>query len=213
MKNFLFIFFLITNICFAQEPQNLVTTKEKLVQYHNSGEYLKDESMTVQQAIDYLKTRLQTASNKPLAIVLDIDETSLSNYDDMLKMDFGGTLKQIIEAEGKGTDSAIKPTLQLYNFAKANHIAVFFVTGRTENYRKATANNLSAVGYKNWDGLILKPEDYHQKSAAPFKIHAREEIEKKGFEIALNMGDQLSDLTGGHADKTYKMPNPYYIVP
>jgi hypothetical protein len=28
----------------------------------------------------------------------------------------------------------------------------------------------------------------------------------------VNMGDQESDLDGGHADRAFKLPNPFYFV-
>jgi len=28
----------------------------------------------------------------------------------------------------------------------------------------------------------------------------------------VNMGDQESDLTGGHADRAFKLPNPFYFI-
>jgi len=34
-----------------------------------------------------------------------------------------------------------------------------------------------------------------------------------GFNIVANFGDQYSDLTGGFADKTFKVPNPMYYLP
>jgi predicted secreted acid phosphatase len=206
-----------SSFCFAQEPRNIFLVKSKLVQYHDSGEYLKDQARVIDQAMEYLKTRITANSKshhpKKLAIVLDIDETSLSNYPDMRALDFGGTFQEIVDAEGKGTDPVIQPTLNLYRYAKENSVSVFFVTGRTENYRAGTEKNLLDMGYKNWDGLILKSENYHEKSAANYKILAREDIEKHGYDIVLNIGDQRSDLVGGHADKTFRLPNPYYIVP
>jgi acid phosphatase len=30
--------------------------------------------------------------------------------------------------------------------------------------------------------------------------------------IIANMGDQASDLAGGHAEKTFKLPNPFYLT-
>jgi len=27
------------------------------------------------------------------------------------------------------------------------------------------------------------------------------------------MGDEMSDLDGGFAERTYKLPNPFYFVP
>lgn len=205
------------SLCYGMEPKNLDLVKAKLIKYHDSGEYQIDQTKVIDQAMEYLKTRIasekMTKHHKKLAIVLDIDETSLSNYPDMLKAGFGGTLDDIIKAENQGLDPVIQPTLNLYRYAKENHIAVFFVTGRTESARDATTHNLEDAGYKQWNELILKPENYHAKSAAPYKVNARKHIEGEGYIIVLNIGDQKSDLKGKHADKTFKLPNPYYLIP
>ena len=37
-------------------------------------------------------------------------------------------------------------------------------------------------------------------------------VESLGYDIVANFGDQFSDLDGGFADKTFKMPNPNYYV-
>lgn len=206
----------LSQITLAQEPANFDIVKNKYIKYHDSGDYLRDQTKVVDSAMVYLKNRLDQEKKKPsgkkLAIVLDIDETSLSNYPDMVNMGFGGTLQEICDAEGKGSDPAIKPTLELYRYAKANGVAVFFITGRYENYRDATARNLQTVGYTNYDGLALKPINYHESSASPYKIDERSKIEKQGYEIVLNMGDMQSDLAGGHSEKTFKLPDPYYFV-
>jgi hypothetical protein len=31
--------------------------------------------------------------------------------------------------------------------------------------------------------------------------------------VVVNLGDQMSDLDGGHAERMYKLPNPFYFVP
>ena len=204
-------------ISYAKEPKNLDTIKASLIKYHDSGAYQKDQTKVIDQAMQYLKTRLaqekKATHKKKLAIVLDIDETSLSNYPDMVKLSFGGSLEDISEAEGKGDDPAITPTLELYRYAKSNNVAVFFITGRTEGYRTGTEKNLADAGYSNWDGLTLRPTDYKEKSISTFKIREREKIKKQGYDIVLNIGDQQSDLVGGYADKTFKLPNPYYFLP
>ena len=46
-----------------------------------------------------------------------------------------------------------------------------------------------------------------------YKSGVRAHIESQGFEIVGNFGDQFSDLIGGFADKTFKMPNPNYYLP
>ena len=46
-----------------------------------------------------------------------------------------------------------------------------------------------------------------------YKSGTRAYLESLGFDIVANFGDQFSDLKGGFADKTFKMPNPNYYLP
>ncbi len=46
-----------------------------------------------------------------------------------------------------------------------------------------------------------------------YKSGTRAYIESLGYDIVANFGDQFSDLIGGFADKTFKMPNPNYYLP
>lgn len=201
---------------FAAPPAQLWQVKKELIQYHNDGRYAKELAQVIVKARDYLEKRIQENKQlhhpKKLAIVLDIDETALSNYDSMVRLDFGGSIDELYKEMLKGTDTAIRPTLELYNFALKHHVKVFFVTGRKEFSRQATKENLLKAGFKNWAGLVLKPNDYNEKSAIPFKAAAREVIEKMGYDIVMTIGDQYSDINGGHADKGFKLPNPYYYI-
>jgi len=42
---------------------------------------------------------------------------------------------------------------------------------------------------------------------------ARARFEAVGYRIVVNMGDQPSDLAGGHAEKAVLLPNPFYRIP
>ena len=46
-----------------------------------------------------------------------------------------------------------------------------------------------------------------------YKSLTRQHIESLGFDIVANFGDQFSDLNGGFADQTFKVPNPMYFLP
>ena len=46
-----------------------------------------------------------------------------------------------------------------------------------------------------------------------YKSGTRAYIESQGYDIVADMGDQFSDLEGGFANKTFKMPNPNYYLP
>lgn len=216
-KIFLYLFaFFITTIAFA-EPKNLDSLKTQLKQYHDSGKYYQVMDNVDNKAIRYLSARIKenqkSAHPKNLAIVLDIDETSLSNYQDMLGEDFGGSADMINNDIAKADDTAIPGTLALFNFAKANDVSIFFITGRIEKLRHATTKNLKQVGYSGWTALYLRPNIYPYTSIIPFKSTMRKRIEESGYDIVLNVGDQFSDLNGGYADKTYKLPDPYYYLP
>jgi acid phosphatase len=107
---------------------------------------------------------------------------------------------------------AIKPTLDLFNLAKKNGVAVFLITGRREAVRQPTTENLQEQGFTGWAGLILKPDASTQTTVA-YKSGARATIEQQGYRIIANVGDQYSDLAGGHEDKAFKLPNPFYFLP
>lgn len=202
---------------FATSPTNLVQDKAQIRQYVDSGQYTQDIAKVTLKAKEYLAKRIQEnarlAHPQKLAIIFDIDETSLSNYADMVALDFGGTLKEIDQRIDNDTDPAITPTLSLYQYAKQQGVAVFFVTGRRESNRKHTEVNLKEAGYENWNGLYMKPEFYHENSAIPYKSATRKQITQQGYDVVFTLGDQQSDLSGGFADKTFLLPNPFYVVP
>ena len=162
------------------------------------------------------------------ALVLDIDETSLSNRPYFLANDFGtimrGECKQdagksvpdepcgfnawLAEHEAK----AIDPTLKLFNLAKSKNVAVFFITGRRDNERAPTVANLKKAGYEGWNDLMMRAPD-DQTTVGIFKRSERAKIAARGFTIIANVGDQQSDLDGGYAERTFRVPNPFYFLP
>lgn len=149
--------------------------------------------------------------NKRLAIVFDIDETALSNYSAIVADGFVYGPKSQAEATDE-IGTAIKPTLDLYNLAKSKGITPFFVTGRPEAQRAPTEDNLRREGYADWKQLFLKPAGY-TGTTVQYKTGARTQIEQQGYRIVASVGDQYSDLAGGHEDTAFKLPNPFYFLP
>jgi acid phosphatase len=221
-KNVLLIFGLVINLFFvsayAQEPTNITFDKQTIARYHDSGEYDVDIQNVVDAAESYLNKRVdennQATDKKKLALVFDIDETTLSNYPSIVKLNFGGTLDEINSDIANGTDAPIPETLSLYKDAIAKGVAVFFITGRDQQtVLAATEKNLKTAGYTQWQGLFLRPHDYKDKSIIPFKSSVRKKLEEQGYDVVENIGDQYSDLAGGYTDATYKLPNPFYYIP
>jgi hypothetical protein len=178
-----------------------------LVKYHDSGQYESDLTSVDAAAESYLDGHL-AGHGKP-AIVLDIDETSLSNYTGLLASGF--TAEGTVATAAGGTGTAIAPTLALYHDAIAHGVAVFFVTGRPSEIQGPTASNLKNVGYdEGWNALDFKPAEADTEQ---FKSSTRAAIKRSGYRIVVDVGDQQSDLDGGFAQQDFKLPNPFYFIP
>jgi uncharacterized Zn finger protein len=51
------------------------------------------------------------------------------------------------------------------------------------------------------------------KSVPKRSTPERGKIEAQGYNIIANVGDQPSDLSGEHAERTFQLPNPFYRIP
>lgn len=197
----------------APEPPNLGRLKIDVTEYKKSGAWDKAVQCILQDAKKILQ-KYMPAQGKKLAIILDIDETVLFGWDQHLKMDFGYNHDIHKAWEFTAQARTLQPVVDFYTFARNNGFAVFFISGRRENQRTATIMNLNKVGIDNWTGLFLKPMDYKQRTAEPFKSKWRAHIQQLGYTIVLSIGDQLSDFSGEpKARYNLKLPNPIYIIP
>ncbi len=150
-----------------------------------------DVAPIVAQAQAYLEKRIAAkTSGEKLAIVLDIDNTSLASY-------FYPTTFPV---------PADPPVLALARYASAHGVSVFFVTGRPELIDIATRYNLTTAGY-TVDGLYSRDLGELLQSLQTFKTAARKQIEANGYTITANIGNSASDLAGGYAEQTFKLPD------
>jgi hypothetical protein len=65
--------------------------------------------------------------------------------------------------------------------------------------------NLRAEEYP-FDGIYLRPW-FNTQSDQALKTAARTAIESRGYRIVANIGNSASDLAGGHAERTFKLPD------
>lgn len=194
------------------EPQNISQLKKDLVKYHDSGKYLQEHSQVSQKAYRYLERELATHHHQKPAIVLDIDETCLSNYHNILEANFSQTQMQIHESTLRANGEPLPGCQQLYQYAQSHQVNVFFITGRRANEKNATIKNLKNAGFHHWAGLYLLNDklDANYKNIEAFKIATRKMLTEKGYEILLSMGDKPTDFSGGYTKASFKLPNPYY---
>jgi len=175
------------------------------------------------------------------AIVFDVDDTTLAtwNYEVFSNWAYNPTTNaQFVNGQ---LFPAVPGMVDLASAAARAGYSIFWITGRPATQEAATLGNLTHdgvgidAGYPSpttlndgEDGLFTKPAvadypDYLKAACAGdpngscttshYKTATRAHIESLGYDIVANFGDQFSDLVGGYADHTYKMPNPNYFLP
>ncbi|MBC7369399.1 MAG: HAD family acid phosphatase [Undibacterium sp.] len=194
----------------AAEPRNLSVLKQEIVAYVDSGEYEADVKAAVAPALEFLAERVaRKATDERLAVVLDIDETALSNLPHMRAFDFGYVPPEWDAWVARGAAPAIAPVLAFFQAARRAGVAVIFITGRREKDRPGTEKNLHATGFGDYAALWLKPNGA-KITTEKFKTETRRKLQAEGRVIIANVGDQESDLAGGFAERTFKVPGPFY---
>lgn len=150
----------------------------------------QDCRTVMDQALPYLKQRIAAAKpGEKQAIVFDIDNTTLET-------DFGFSYPQ----------PANEPVLDVAEYAQDHGVSLFFVTARPGIIYSVTDYNLEHVGY-DVSGLYVRSFIDLFKDVAAYKTAQRVSIENKGYTIIANIGNSATDLSGGHAEKTYKLPD------
>jgi len=135
---------------------------------------------------------------KPLAVVVDIDETVLDNSPEQAR--------RIVQHEAFTATKwyawgdmrkakAIPGAVDFLNYAVSKGVKVFFVSNRDEVQKQATMDNLKAVGFKDVgpDNVMLRQVD-EQNRPVSTKEPRRQFISQK-YRIAILMGDNLDDLS------------------
>jgi hypothetical protein len=195
--------------------------------FSSSGAYANEMTGIEAKAEQYLrKTKAKHAhSHATKAILLDIDDTTLNTYNYEIYSNFVYNPASNAAFVNAAAFPAVPGMPSLVNFAKAKGYAIFFLTGRPATQLAGTTTNLTNVGYPAVasDHLYLKDLTAPWLSSCAtttpacttiqYKSLTRKHIESMGYDIVANFGDQFSDLSGGFADKTFKLPNPMYYLP
>jgi hypothetical protein len=190
----------------------------------STGSYAREMAHITAEARSYLKGQVNRRHTGKPALVLDVDDTTLNTYNYEIFSTFAYNPATNAEFVNGEKFPAVFGMPNLVNWAKDHGYTVFFLTGRPEAQRAGTQGNLAKVGYAapaDADHLFLKnkenPPAYLSCGATcttiQYKSGTRQHIESMGYDIVANFGDQWSDLKGGFADKTFKVPNPMYYLP
>lgn len=141
-----------------------------------------DVRQAMQGSIPYLEARAARDGGR-LAIVLDIDNTSLATEYDWPR--------------------PVRPTLRFARHADRLGMGVFFVTGRHRGTLANPRRELRRAGYEV-TGMCGRGRG---ESLVHSKRRCRRQIAAKGWTIVANVGNHRSDLVGGDYERGFRLPS------
>ncbi|MGM0649032.1 MAG: 5'-nucleotidase, lipoprotein e(P4) family [Bacteroidota bacterium] len=149
------------------------------------------------QAFNYAKLALEKqiatdSSEKPNAIILDIDETLLDNSPFQVKMIETG--KQYSpefwkEWTDRAEAEALPGAVDFLNFADTSDVDIFYISNRMENELEATVKNMEALNFPE-----TNPDHFLLKTTTSHKTKRRNQI-KEDYNVLLLVGDNLDDYS------------------
>ncbi len=199
-----------------------------------TSRYADDVTHVERTARKALPRLVARAEGRP-AIVVDVDDTTLSTYTYEARNDFGYNPQVNADFIHEVGMPAVFGMPSMLRSAKAEGVRVFYLTGRPnpgnpfgDTQRADTLRDLRAAGYPDVsDGHLFMrdkadppayldcdhPETRTYCTTVQYKSKTRAHLESLGYDLVQGFGDQYSDLKGGSVDATYKLPNPMYYLP
>lgn len=190
----------------VSSSKNAVTTgDETKLAYdwlEDSGEAEALEYEAYNSATSSLENMVKQPSNKPKAVILDIDETCLNNApfegyqieSGDKDFDYDAWCKWVNYAEA----TAIPGSVAFTQEAKKLGVQVFYVSGRSQDQLAATVKNLSDCGFADASEaghVVLYPSTQQGKQPT------FDQIEQK-YDVVMFVGDQLTDMGQSFEGKT-----------
>ena len=209
-----------------------VTGTTVLHQYSPTGAYARQVAGIAATAAKTLSHHHKKNADK--AILFDIDDTTLNTYSYEIYSSFvynPATNAAFVNAGSAQVFPAVPGMVGLEKAAEAHGYQVYFLTGRPVSQTAGTLANLTDAGYDVDPSHVFLKDTTAQTepwlascvdattqkftcTTIQYKSLTRQHIEQDlGADIVANFGDQYSDLKGGFADSTYKIPNPMYYLP
>ena len=141
-------------------------------------------------ATEKLQLALKKQSDKPLAVIVDVDETILENS----PYNAGNIIGKLNYPDDfyRWVNSAecqpVPGALEFLKFAAENDVDIYYVTNRREIGKKGTLENLNKLGFPNaTEKTVLCKTDKSSKQPRRDKI-------MEDHEISLLIGDNLLDF-------------------
>jgi hypothetical protein len=168
----------------AAVPSSAASSTHARRSLPSQSAWLADTRRALKGANHYLTVQAGKADPSALAIVLDIDNTSLQTQ--------------------YAWPQAVPATLRVAKHATALGMHVFFVTGRLQRGLGTVTPDLTSAGYTYDKVFGRKPNEdlVHEKSR--HRVHI---TNKLGFRIVADIGNHATDLAGPDTGRRYKLPD------
>lgn len=149
---------------------------------------LKDKSWTaaLEQGTNF--------SDKPPAIIVDVDETVLDNSAHQARAILGGFSYPTgwLEWGNQASAPAVAGVKDFLNYADSKGVTIFYVTNRVSELRKSTIENIIKLGLpfdESANPLMMKGENGWGSEKT-----SRRTLIAKEYRIILMAGDQITDF-------------------
>jgi 5'-nucleotidase (lipoprotein e(P4) family) len=190
--------------------------KEEVVVTETS-EYLINATLWVQQSAEFqaccyqsfnyakiaLDTRMSFANtDKPLAVVFDIDETLLDNsyYEaNLIETNTTYTGETWKEWSDMECATAIPGAIDFLNYVKSKGVEIIYISNRRENELETSIVNMEKVGFP-----AVSKEKYFFRTDESSKINRRAMVTEK-YNVILLLGDNLNDFDGIFENRSENM--------
>jgi 5'-nucleotidase (lipoprotein e(P4) family) len=156
-------------------------------------------------AQERLQAALKNAKNrskkntKPLAVVVDIDETILDNspfsaharYEPFSRLGAAW-----LAWERRAVAAPLPGAVEFLRFAEKNGVTTFYLSNRSERYKELTLQNLRAAGFPvaRDEQLLLRSFGSDSAIGARADKEPRRRFVAQQYDVALFIGDNLADF-------------------
>lgn len=133
-------------------------------------------------------------SDKPPAIIVDVDETVLDNSAHQARAILGGFSYPTgwLEWGNEASAPAVAGVKDFLNYADSKGVTIFYVTNRVSELRKATIENIIKLGLpfdESANPLMMKGENGWGSEKT-----SRRTLIAEDYRIILMVGDQITDF-------------------
>lgn len=186
--------------------------------YYESGALPRDQAQVIAAARSWVSRRVRTGCRGTtpaavrrcrVAVVFDIDDTLMSSWPYEKAQDpplsfHPDTWAAFVASCGY---DPITPSITLLNDLRARGVYVAVVSGGSESIATSFTSCLMRNGVQGWDQATFRPASAADMTAAQYKVRVRMALEQKGYAIIASIGDQVSDMSWGHLERGFLLPN------